>query len=582
MKLSVLALDYDGTIAWADTLDGSVRDAIAAARARGIIVLLVTGRILDELRRVAGDLHFVDGVIAENGAVIHFPGSAHTSALAPAIPPAYVDELRRRGIGCRAGQCLVDADAADGPRLLDVIRTLELPLVLLFNRSRVMTLPQGVSKATGLRAALDILRASPRNTIAIGDAENDHELLRLAELGLAVEWGSASLLAAADFVVHGSGPVSVARHIHALADTGQIPLPERARRRLQLGHGEDGREFSLAVRGRNILVTGDARSGNSWMAGLLCEQLILHGYSLCVIDPAGDYRSLEGLPGVTVLGGAKPLPSSSDLHEAMRYPDRSIVIDLSRQRLAERVTYVRTLLAGLSTMRRRTGLPHRIVLDEAHHFLHESDTSPVIDLAANGYIIVTYCASRLPKELRGATEVVIVTCESDPLEIEGLHGMCGCGGCGQANCWCERIRHLGPGQAAALPLTSEAEGELRVFTMAPRLTLPVHDHEKYGDTPVPESRAFVFTANSQACGLAARTLRHFVSALHASGAEALDGHLRRGDFSRWIRDVVGDHTLAADLEAQEQRYRLGGDCDVVPEIVNAVRSRYDLTDDSSP
>ena len=40
---------------------------------------------------------------------------------------------------------------------------------------------QGVSKATGLGAALDMLRASPRNTVAVGDAENDHELLRIAE-----------------------------------------------------------------------------------------------------------------------------------------------------------------------------------------------------------------------------------------------------------------------------------------------------------------------------------------------------------------------------------------------------------------
>ncbi len=48
MKLSVIALDYDGTVARGDVLDPSVRDAIAAARARGIVVLLVTGRILDE------------------------------------------------------------------------------------------------------------------------------------------------------------------------------------------------------------------------------------------------------------------------------------------------------------------------------------------------------------------------------------------------------------------------------------------------------------------------------------------------------------------------------------------------------
>ena len=46
MKLCVLALDYDGTIAIDDRPDASVLTAIAAARSSGIKVLLVTGRIL--------------------------------------------------------------------------------------------------------------------------------------------------------------------------------------------------------------------------------------------------------------------------------------------------------------------------------------------------------------------------------------------------------------------------------------------------------------------------------------------------------------------------------------------------------
>ena len=83
MKLSVLALDYDGTIARDDRLDPSVRDAIAEARRRGVKVMLVTGRILNDLQRVAGELTFVDGVVAENGAIVHFPGGGLTAPLAP-------------------------------------------------------------------------------------------------------------------------------------------------------------------------------------------------------------------------------------------------------------------------------------------------------------------------------------------------------------------------------------------------------------------------------------------------------------------------------------------------------------------
>ena len=85
MKLSVLALDYDGTITRADHPDESVLSAIAEARRRNVTVILVTGRILDDLRRVAGELHFVDGVVAENGAVVHFPGTGHTTTLAGSV-----------------------------------------------------------------------------------------------------------------------------------------------------------------------------------------------------------------------------------------------------------------------------------------------------------------------------------------------------------------------------------------------------------------------------------------------------------------------------------------------------------------
>jgi hydroxymethylpyrimidine pyrophosphatase-like HAD family hydrolase len=575
VKLSVIAIDYDGTVARGDVLDPNVRPAIAAARTSGIIVLLVTGRILDDLRRVAGDLHFVDGVIAENGAILHFPDSGRTSTLAPPVPDGFVTELRRRGIPFGLGRSLVDADAAEAPRLLEVIRTFELPLVLIFNGGRVMVLPQGVSKATGLHTALDTLRLSARNTVAIGDAENDHELLRLAEVGVAVEWGSPALRAAADVVLQGSGPPAVADYVRTLADSGRLPIPARARRRLLLGYTEDGGEFSLAVRGRNVLIAGDAKSGKSWVAGLLCEQLILHGYCLCVIDPEGDYRALEALPGVTVLGGEDPPPAPRDLLRALRYPDRSVVIDLSHRPQDEKIEYIRAVLPALNEIRHRTGLPHRILVDEAHYFLQDAGARHLLDLERNGYTVVTYWASRLPKELLSATEVMIVTSESNPAEVEALRQWCSKCDKVDRSRWA-LLGQLRLAQAVALPITEEAGGDLRVFTIAPRLTPHVRHREKYVDVPVTEHRAFVFTANGQPSGKHARTLRQFVAILEHAPVAFLEGYLRRGDFSRWIGDVFGDYPLAAELRALEDRHRGGASADTVPEIVAAIRGRYDL------
>ena len=82
MKLGVVALDYDGTIAVHGALDPAVRAAILRARERDITVVLVTGRILDELRGVAGDHRFGDDGVAENGAVLAFPATCWTPGIA--------------------------------------------------------------------------------------------------------------------------------------------------------------------------------------------------------------------------------------------------------------------------------------------------------------------------------------------------------------------------------------------------------------------------------------------------------------------------------------------------------------------
>lgn len=577
MRLFAVALDYDGTIALNDKVDPSIRAAIAELRMRGVIVLLATGRILSELRRVAGDLHFVDGVIAENGAVLHFPESDHTTTLAPPVPPAFVEELTRRGLVFTASQTLVDAASADAPALLEAIRALELPLVLVFNRSRVMAMAQGVSKGTGLHAALDTLRISARNTMAIGDAENDHELLRLAEVGAAVPWGSAALRALADVTLPGDGAGAVADALLAAARRGELPEVPRPRRRLLLGHTEDGAEFSLAARGRNVLIAGDTRSGKSWVAGLLCEQLILHAYCVCVLDPEGDYRSLEALPGVTVLGGDDPPPAPRQLMRALRYPDRSVVIDLSRLPQDAKRAYIRSALPALNVLRRHTGLPHRIVLDEAHYFLHGDDTS-LLDLERGGYTMISYCASGLPAPLLEATSVLIVTCESNPRELERLRGRC-------VNCRPERdgewesLRHLRPGQAVVLPVTQESEGRLRLVNVARRLTPHVRHRQKYVDVPVSEAQAFVFGANGTARPARVRTLRQFVHHLEATAPAAIEPYAVRGDFSRWIRDVFGDFALAAELGALEAQARATPGSDTVVGISDAIRSRYELVEE---
>jgi hydroxymethylpyrimidine pyrophosphatase-like HAD family hydrolase len=579
LKFSTLALDFDGTIARNDILDPGVREAIAALRAQGIVVVLVTGRILEDLRRVAGDLHFVDAVVAENGAVIEFPDSGYTRVIGPPPPASLISEMRREGIPFAAGQSILDAYADTAWRILTILQRLELPLVLAFNRSRVMVLPQAISKATGLREALAVLRLSPHNTVAIGDAENDHELLRACEVGVAVAWGSEVLKQSADYVLPGDGPHAVAGYIRELAAAGNIPAPVKTRRRLLLGHTDDGRPLTLAVRGRNVLVAGDPKTGKSWVTGLLCEQLILYGYCLCILDPEGDYTSLEALPGVVVFGGADPLPRPRDLLRALRHADVSIVIDLSHTPHREKLEYLHSVLPALATLRRHTGLPHRIVVDEAHYFLDDPNAPDLLDHESSGYTLVTYRASKLRPDLLAASQAVIVTRESDPREVRALYSLCSsCEGAMSITEWAQLFEGLVLGEAVALPITEEAQGEVRRIRLAPRLTPHVRHLAKYVDLPVPEGHAFVFWRDGSMNGQRAQTLREFAGIVEQSPVSALDGHLHRNDFSRWIADVFGDYPLAKTLRQIERDYAAGNVPDVTASLVQAVRARYEILD----
>src|SRR3974390_11156 len=320
MKLGVLALDYDGTIARDGLLSPDVRAAIAEARARGIVVIIATGRILSDLRKAVGNLDFVDAVVAENGAVLSFR-NGQTRIVGHLPPQIFFDELRRRGVAFTSGQCVVEADASVAPAILATIRELQLPLVILFNRGRLMVLPQAISKGTGLRDALHILRLSPHNAIAVGDAENDHDLLAQCELAAAVGWGSTLLQGEADEVVNGDGPSAVAAYIRRVAAQTKLPAGRLGRHRLTVGIEQDGRPFTSDIRGRNILIVGETQSGKSWATGLMCEQMIVRGYSLCVIDPEGDYGGLESLPGVVVLRANGHPPDMTDVGRALQHFD---------------------------------------------------------------------------------------------------------------------------------------------------------------------------------------------------------------------------------------------------------------------
>jgi hydroxymethylpyrimidine pyrophosphatase-like HAD family hydrolase len=577
MKLAVVALDYDGTITDADgTLNGDVRAAIQELRSRGIAVLIVTGRRLEHLREDVGDLRIVDAVVAENGALIAFPSSGRTLSLGHPPPQVLLDELKRLQVVFQTGECVIELEAAHGPAALDAIRRLELPLVLEFNRDRLMLLPQSVSKGIGLSEALTALRLSVHNTVAIGNAENDHEMLAIAEIGAAVQWGSVVLQRAADEIVEGTGASAVAVYIREVADRARLTSNGAGRRTLLLGREASGKLVTLNLRGRNVLVAGDPRSGKSWIAGLLTEQLIIQHYSVCIIDPEGDYRGLETLPGVILFGGDDPPPRPRELMQALRNADFSTVIDLSKLPFDQKREYVPQLLNMLNTVRRQTGLPHRIVLDEAHYFLNADNVAGLLDAELAGYTLVTYRLSELPASVIDAHDVVLLTRHTDRHEIEALRAL---RPSADPNVdWTASLSGLRLEDAVLLPGGEDGPDHPQKFQIAPRITFHVRHQHKYLDVPVSNQHAFVFRKNGEVVGRA-RSFRELSEVLASVGGHVLGEYLRRSDLSRWIRDVFGDRPLAAQVREVERRYALQATSDVNDELLRLIRERYSCDDE---
>ena len=573
MKLAAVAIDYDGTIAVSGVFDPGARDAIAQLRLHGIAVVLATGRRLDELKRVAGNLECFNAIVAENGAVLYFPESGRHAIIGHAPSSRFIDALQKRGIDIAVGDSVIETDASRATSVLDVIRALEQPQILAFNRGRLMVLPPGIAKSIGLLRVLSTLRMSIHNTIGIGDAENDHDLLDACEVGVAVEWGSPALRVVADEVIAGTGPADVAPYLRGLTRQLRLSSRQMGRRQLLLGHQHDGQPLHLAIRGRTVLIAGEPGSGKSWLAGLLCEQLILQGYCLCIIDPEGDYRSLEALPGVVLMGGDDAPPRARELTQALRYPDTSVVIDLSKLSHSEKQEYLRELLPLLATLRRQTGLPHKILIDEAHYYLGEPNGRHLVDAELAGYILVTYRVSGIDQQVCAAGDtVVIVTRETDAQEQATLRGICEA----TAGAVPEGVfQDLSLSEAALLPGAEESHGAVRRFQIAPRLTSHVRHRTKYLDMPIADPQAFVFTADGKP-QLRARTLKEFVDLLGRLPDSDLAPHLQRHDFSRWLEHVFRDCPLATHVRSIEDKLAVDRTRDLASDIAQAVRARYEM------
>jgi hydroxymethylpyrimidine pyrophosphatase-like HAD family hydrolase len=201
MLFDALATDYDGTVARDGKVDRRTLAGLQRAKDAGLKLLLVTGRELTDLSQTFPHLTVFDRIVAENGAVLFDPSTKDVRLLASPPPPALVSWLTDRLVPMSVGHSVVASTTPYEPVVREAIRALDLDWQIAFNKESIMVLPAAVTKATGLRPALEELGVSATRTVAVGDAENDEVFLSACGLSVAVANALPSLKEQADLVM---------------------------------------------------------------------------------------------------------------------------------------------------------------------------------------------------------------------------------------------------------------------------------------------------------------------------------------------------------------------------------------------
>lgn len=242
-------LDIDGTlISDSFKIPQENLDAIAKARAKGHMVFINTGRSWGNLPDVLREQFDLDGIISGIGTMIvmngkpvfkscmskdlvkrvseYFFDNPQYWALFEGIKNVYSienDEREKRNHEfsvsspedcekiCADDEIQVIAMGKTAP---DEFRELFKDELTVFQfETYADCVARGLNKAKGIEKVLELTGIKRENTIAIGDSNNDYDMLKYAGIGVAMANSQQSILDMADYITASASENGVARAI---------------------------------------------------------------------------------------------------------------------------------------------------------------------------------------------------------------------------------------------------------------------------------------------------------------------------------------------------------------------------------
>ncbi len=537
MRYHFFATDYDGTLATDGVLLEPTRAALERLRTSGRKLALVTGRRIDDLLTSCPDLSPFEVIVAENGGLLYWPASKEERVLAESPAPAFVERLHELGVpDIAVGKVIVATWQPHEDKVLQVIREQGRELQVIFNKGAVMVLPSGVNKASGLSAALTALGYSPHEAVGIGDAENDHAFLSMCECAVAVANALPTLKERSDWVTTGARGAGVEEVIERLLadDLVELAVP---RHDITIGTSASGEPVSLPAHGSTLLFAGTSGGGKSTLVTAFTEQLVERGYQFCILDPEGDYTSL---PGAAVVGDREVPATASEVLELLQLPAANVVVNLVAIGIEKRPAFFEELMPQLQEFKRRTGRPHFVIVDEAHHLAPRDSASAAAQAGSwHNVLLVTVHPKHVSRALLQHVDVALAIGAAPDETLREFAD--------STQRPAPRVDG-GPLETGQVFLWRCRESEARrVRTIEPATERKRHIR-KYAAGDL-QDRSFYFRGPRNELNLKAQNLTMFLQLADGVDDATWLHHLRAGDYERWLRECINDDELADEVAA---------------------------------
>lgn len=543
MRYHALATDYDGTLAKHERVSPDVIESLKRLKSSGRKLILVTGRELEDLQKIFPEYALFDFVVAENGALIYQPASLKEKSLGERPPEAFIQKLKAQQITpLSVGRVIVATWEPHQSTVLNMIKETGLEYQVIFNKGAVMVLPPGINKAKGLHEALKELAISEHNMVAIGDAENDNAMLQVVECAVAVNNALPQVKTVADWTTdhhHGEGVAELIGQMikNDLAELDQL----LSRHYLELGLCFDGSVFNVSPYGHSLLLAGTSGSGKTTFTAAFLEKLMAKKYQFCLIDPEGDYLDL---PGIVTMGDASQPPVIEEVIKLLTQAAQNAVVCTLAIPLNDRPAFFKKLLTAVVELRKNTGHPHFIIMDEAHHLIPQETEDSFFNFPEDfkNFFVITTKPNLISHVFLERVDIAIMMGETPGRSMTEFAAL--------IHAKVDIPENIVLQKGEVLIWRKDQNKILLVRSAMPDTLLRRHKR-KYATGDM-GSDSFYFKGPLNKLNLKANNLMTFIQMATGIDDETWLYHLRQKDFSRWFRGSVHDEELALRTEKIEE------------------------------